>query len=241
VAGRRGYYKGAGVGGAIAGRRFDVGIIDDPIKDRLAANSPTVRDAVWRWFTSTFHTRQAKDAGIPLTLTRWHEDDLAGRLLAKSASGESEPWDVLSLPAVATGKNQHPEDKRRPGEPLWPWFKSAAELDKIEQIEPRDFAALYQQDPIGEGGTEWPLEYFDWDGFWFDDWPAPENVVFKVMALDPSMSDGAHPGDWQALVIQRPDVLGGLVPRLNLGCGAGLDVDLSIGAGHQPADAAGRQ
>jgi predicted phage terminase large subunit-like protein len=199
VAGRRGYYKCAGVGGAITGRRFDIGIIDDPVKDRAAANSPATREAVWRWYTSAFHTRQAKGAGILLTLTRWHEDDLAGRLLAKAAAGESEPWDVLSLPAVATGKNQHPEDPRRPGEALWPWFRPAEELAKIEQTEPRDFAALYQQDPISEGGTEWPPEYFAWDGFWFDDWP--EDVIFKVMALDPSMADSDHPGDYQALVV----------------------------------------
>jgi hypothetical protein len=78
VAGRRGIFKSAGFGGAIAGRRFDVGIIDDPIKYRLAANSTVVGEAVWRRFASTIHTRQAKDAGILLTLTRWHEDDLAG-------------------------------------------------------------------------------------------------------------------------------------------------------------------
>jgi hypothetical protein len=47
----------------------------------------------------------------------------------------------------------------RQGEPLWPWFQSAVELEKIEQLEPRDFAALYQQDPIGEGGTEWAQQY----------------------------------------------------------------------------------
>jgi hypothetical protein len=200
----RPYYgspRTAGVGGAIAGRRFDMGIIDDPIKDRLAANSPVMREAVWRWFTSTFHTRQAKDAGILLTLTRWHEDDLAGRLLAKAAAGEGEPWDVLSLPSVATGKNQHPDDPRKPGEALWPWFKPITELEQIERIEPRDFAALYQQDPMGEGGTEWPGEYFTWDGFWFDDWPAPENTVMRVMALDPSMADSDHAGDYQALVV----------------------------------------
>jgi hypothetical protein len=70
---------------------------------------------------------------------------------------------------VATGKNQHPEDKHRPAEPLWPWFNWAAELEQIERIEPCDVAALYQQAPMGEGGTEWPGEYFTWDGFWFDD------------------------------------------------------------------------
>jgi hypothetical protein len=121
-----------------------------------------------------------------------------GRLLARAAAGEGEPWDVLSLHGVATGNNQHPEDKRWPGEPLWPWFKPIAEL---ERIEPRDFAALYQQDPIGEGGTEWPGEYFTWDGFWFDNWPAPENIVMRVMALDPSMADSGHAGDYQALIV----------------------------------------
>jgi hypothetical protein len=199
VAGRRGYYKAAGVGGAISGRRFDVGIFDDPIKDGLAANSPTTREAVWSWYTSTFHTCQARGAGIIICLTRWHQDELVGRLLARAESGEGEPWDVLSLPAVATGKNQHPDDSRKPGEALWPWFRPLAELEKIEQIEPRDFAALYQQDPIGEGGTEWPQEYFAGEGFWFDDWP--EDVVLKVMALDPSMADSDHAGDYQALVV----------------------------------------
>ena len=74
-------------------------------------------------------------------------------------------------------------------------------MKQIEQIEPRDFAALYQQDPISEGGTEWPPEYFSWDGFWFDDWPSPENTVLRVMSLDPSMADSDHAGDYQALIV----------------------------------------
>lgn len=202
VVGRRGRYKCAGVGGGIAGWRLDFGIIDDPVKDRQAANSPVQREALWRWFAGVFSTRQAKDAGIVLVTTRWHTDDLAGRLIARMESGEGEPWDVLSLPAPAEG-DLHPDDPREEGEPLWPWFKDREALDKQKALDPFDFAALYQQKPRNEGNVEWPEEFFTGPGFWFDDWPAW--LPLKVMALDPSMGVDGKAGDYQALILYGRD------------------------------------
>lgn len=193
IVGYRGFYKAAGVGQGISGRRFDFGIIDDPIKDRETANSAAMREAIWRWYTSVFHSRRAKDAGILLTLTRWHEDDLAGRILANAA----EPWDVLTLPAVATGIEQHPDDPRKPGEALWPWFRPVEELERIRQLEPRDYDALYQQNPRPEGGTEFPAEWFG-KRIWFDDWP--RDLTVRALALDPSKGKDAKHGDYSAWV-----------------------------------------
>lgn len=195
---RRGVYKAAGVGVGIGGRRFDRGIIDDPVKDREEANSPTMRERLWRWFTSVFMTRQAKDAGILITTTRWHEDDLVGRIKAKMALKEIEPYDVLTLPALATD-HPHPDDLRAVGEALWPWLRSRAELEQMRLTEPRDFAALQQQDPRAEGGTEWEASCFP-PSIWFDDWPKGDELQFLTIGLDPSKGKSASHGDYSALV-----------------------------------------
>lgn len=187
----RGFYKAAGVGVGIAGRRFDFGIIDDPIRDRQSANSPTVREAHWRWWTGVFRTRRAKDAVICVTSTRWHEDDLLGRIKRHHPEAV-----VLTLPALATD-HRHPRDPRRPGEALWPWFRSVEELEKERILEPRDFYALQQQDPRAEGGTEWDGSLF-LPSIWFDDYP--NDIIFTTIALDPSKGRDAKHGDYSALV-----------------------------------------
>ena len=74
-----GYLRAAGVGGAITGLRFDVGVIDDPIKSRQEADSPVERDRLWEWFVSDFFTRRSRDATIVVVMTRWHRDDLDRR------------------------------------------------------------------------------------------------------------------------------------------------------------------
>lgn len=207
IPGRRGVYKSAGVGVGIGGRRFDRGIIDDPVKDREEANSPTMRERLWRWFTSVFMTRQAKDAGILITTTRWHEDDLVGRIKAKMSAGEIEPYDVLTLPALATDQ-RHPQDPRAVGDALWPWLRPRAELEQMRLTEPRDFAALQQQDPRAEGGTEWEASCFP-PSIWFDDWPKA-SLQFLVIALDPSKGKDASHGDYSALVALARDNQGTL-------------------------------
>jgi hypothetical protein len=81
IAGRRGGVRAVGVGGALTGRGFDVCIIDDPIKGRKEADSETVRDDLWSWYRGTLRTRLEPGGGILLVQTRWHHDDLAGRLI----------------------------------------------------------------------------------------------------------------------------------------------------------------
>lgn len=191
-----GSFKSAGVGTGISGRGFTRGVIDDYFKDRDEANSAAHRERVWRWYTSTFHTRQMKGAGILITATRWHEDDLVGRLKKKIATGESEPFEILTLPALATD-NRHPGDIRQPGDALWPWFRDVEAWEQRRKLEPRDFYALDQQDPRAEGGTEWDSALFP-KSIWFDDWP--QNLAILVFALDPSKGKDAKTGDYSAIV-----------------------------------------
>jgi predicted phage terminase large subunit-like protein len=98
--GAGGGVRAVGVGGGITGFGADLVIIDDPIKSRAEAESKTYRERVWDWFNDDLYTRLEPNAAIILIQTRWHEDDLAGRLLKDSADG-GEHWDVISLPALA--------------------------------------------------------------------------------------------------------------------------------------------
>jgi predicted phage terminase large subunit-like protein len=140
-----GAYVAAGVGTAITGRGAHVLLIDDPLKDRAEADSEIIRDKVWNWYTSTAYTRLMPGGAVIVIQTRWHEDDLAGRLLDHD-DGE---WQVLDLPAL---------DKD--GKALWPEWYDEVSLDRIRKtIGPRDWSALYQQRPAPEEG-----DYFkaDW-------------------------------------------------------------------------------
>lgn len=87
IVNHRGVYRSAGVGGGITGMGGEYIIIDDPVKNREEADSATYREKVYNWYTSTLYTRLEKDGCILLTLTRWHEDDLAGKLLKASEDG----------------------------------------------------------------------------------------------------------------------------------------------------------
>jgi len=143
-----GYYA-VGVGGALTGRGFDLGIIDDPVKNREDAESPVMREKIWDWYTSTFLTRrQGANSAIIILMTRWHTDDLAGRLLEQ----EGDEWEVLSLPAI-NDANQ-PLIENREGFGLEFYEKMS------ESIGTKDFEALYQQDPIAGSGNIFKKEDF---------------------------------------------------------------------------------
>lgn len=152
-----GYYRGTGIGGAITGMGMLYGIIDDPIKNRQEANSETVRQSIWEWYTSTFRTRLAPGGAILITMTRWHEDDLVGRLIALAKSDpQADQWVVVSLPAIAEwdeaeGKPEY--ERRERGEPLWPQRFDMEELTRIQHLNAQDWSSLYQQRPSpAEGG-----------------------------------------------------------------------------------------
>ncbi len=145
----------AGVGGALTGRGFNLGIIDDPVKNAEEAQSSVYREKAWDWYNSTFATRAEPNAATIIIETRWHQDDLAGRVLANA----TEPWEVIKLPALAE------EDDvlgRQPGEPLWPERYNAEALDTIRR-ESGSFwwSAMYQQRPTAREGGFFKRHWFD--------------------------------------------------------------------------------
>lgn len=162
IVGRRGYYIAAGVDGPITGKTSDIGLIDDPIKNRAEADSETYRDNVWEWYKSAFSTRQFGNTGsIIICLTRWHEDDLAGRLLRLAAENpDADQWEVISLEAIAANHNPA-YDPRNIGEALWPSKYPLEELRRRRAgMGEYDWAALYQQRPAPAGGGLFKAEWF---------------------------------------------------------------------------------
>ncbi len=159
----RGTYRSAGVGGGITGMGGDYIIIDDPVKNREEANSLTMREKLWDWFTSTLYTRQEKDASILLTLTRWHEDDLAGRLMElEKKDPEADQWEILMLPAICEEAERHPLDPREDNMALWPGKYTYTDLRKIKAtIGTYDWSAMYQQKPQPAGGVIFRREWMN--------------------------------------------------------------------------------
>ena len=151
-----GFYKAVGVGGSLTGTPADIGIIDDPIKDALEANSETYRNRIWDWYTDVFLTRLHNESKQILIQTRWHADDLAGRLLER----EGDKWTVINIPAICEQEGDGGLSHRKVGEALWEAKHSAERLHEIEQRSPRTFAALYQQRPTIVGGNIVKREWF---------------------------------------------------------------------------------
>ncbi len=163
---RGGSYRSAGVDGGITGMGFMVGIIDDPFKNRKEAESLVMRNAAWDWYTSTFLTRMdEEDAAIVVIMTRWHEDDLVGRLLALAKSNpEADQWEVINLPAIMDEDSKPmraPEDYRKEGEALWPARFPLRMLEGIRASQGSyDWESLYQQRPFPPGGRKIKIERF---------------------------------------------------------------------------------
>ncbi|OAT81136.1 hypothetical protein A6M21_11830 [Desulfotomaculum copahuensis] len=195
IKGHRGGLTAAGIGGPITGRGAHVAIIDDPIKNWEEANSKTYREAVWNWYRTVLRTRLAPQGAIILVLTRWHEDDLAGRLLKEAKNG-GEQWEVLRLPAVA---EENDPLGRQPGEPLWPEYGFDATWAKETEKAVGSFvwAALYQQRPMpAEGGLfkRTNFRYFQVDAEWYTlhrpegDKRVPKNACWVFQTCDPAGS-----------------------------------------------------
>jgi len=140
IIGHQGFVKTVGVGGSLTGTPVDIGIIDDPFKDREEAMSNTIREKVYNWYTDVFSTRLHNDSQQLLIMTRWHQDDLAGRILQTHND-----WEVIVFPAIKERENK--DDPRNIGEALWPEKHSLERLLKIKQDTPITFNSLYQQEP----------------------------------------------------------------------------------------------
>ena len=145
-----------GVGGGVTGRAADLLIIDDPIKDRAQADSETYRNHVWDWWTDAAAARLAPGAPVILILTRWHHDDLAGRLLERDADAG---WEVLNIPAQCVDPKTDPLG-RAEGE-----FMVSARGRSQKQWEQRKktagsrtWASLYQGNPTPDTGNLFPAD-----------------------------------------------------------------------------------
>lgn len=140
VIGHTGFVKTVGVGGSLTGTPVDIGIIDDPFKDRQEAMSGTIREKVWSWFTDVFETRLHNKSQQLVIMTRWDEDDLAGRILKRDRD-----WEVIRFPAIK--ERESPDDPRAIGEALWEEKHSLERIQKIKDTSPITFNSLYQQEP----------------------------------------------------------------------------------------------
>jgi predicted phage terminase large subunit-like protein len=150
IEGHEGGMVTAGVNGPITGKGADIGIIDDPVKNDQEAMSVTYQERAYEWYKSTFRTRIQRDGAIILIMTRWHENDLAGKLLAAQEE-EGEKWEVVNLPATAEDNDPL---GREFGQPLCPDLFSKDALESIKKaVGSYWWAALYQQRPSpAEGG-----------------------------------------------------------------------------------------
>lgn len=156
IQGHKGRYRSAGVGGGITGHGGEILIVDDPFKDHEDADSETIRNRVWNWYTSTLYTRRSPGAGVIIINTRWHCDDLSGRLLEAEKRGEGDRWECINFPAIA----EHDEPHRKAGEALHPERYPLSDLLQIKRaIGSRDWEALYQQHPVPDGGAMYRAEW----------------------------------------------------------------------------------
>ena len=190
-----GVYYAVGAGGAVTGRGADLLLIDDPMKNREEADSRLMRDKLWDWYASTAYTRLMPGGAVVLIQTRWHEDDLAGRLL----NGD-ERWEVVNLPAIA-----EPGDMlgRQEGVPLWPERYGLDDLNRIRStIGEREFIALYQQRPS-------PLEGALFRRDWIARGKAPRSGTRVAMGVDLALSTKTS-ADYTAIVIMARDEFGKL-------------------------------
>lgn len=171
VVGRLGSFRNTTVGGAITGESLDIGIVDDPIKGRKEANSEIVRDKTWDWFTDDFGTRFQEHSALLVVLTRWHLDDLAGRLIE---SPEGKNVKRVRYPAIATENEKY----RKEGDALFPEFKSKAFLlrQKAKMAE-ASWTSLYQQDPIIQGGNLFKHDWWNW-------WEYLPKLKYKFITMD---------------------------------------------------------
>lgn len=142
----------AGIGGGITGKGCHVLIVDDALKNAEEANSVRTREKQWDWWSSTAYTRLEPGGHVIIVMTRWHEDDLPGRIM-RHAAGSGENWELISLPALA---EENDLLGRRPGEALFPERFPVETLLKIKNsvsMKPTDWLALYQQRPSSISGN----------------------------------------------------------------------------------------
>jgi len=197
--GHKGSFYSVGVGSGTIGKGFNLAVIDDPVKGWEEATSPTVKEKIYNWYKTVFRTRatpMSEGGAIILILTRWAEDDLAGRLLKDAEEGDGEHWDTLVLKAICDNKEEDPLH-REIGESLWPERYPLPELIALKNtLGLIKFEALYQQTPSPAKGY---LFHEDWLRYYTDEditfnphdntyyFKGNDPIVTRYAACDPSV------------------------------------------------------
>ena len=177
--GRKGGVLSAGIGSGMTGWASGLTIIDDPIKDRIEADSETYRERVWGWWRDVAQTRLAPGAPVVLVLTRWHTDDLAGRLLAAE---DGHRWRVVNIPAQA---DHHP---------------SKGETDPLGR-KPGEYlqSARRERDPKNPSGAGRPMSDDDWEKIKVGVGSRTWNALYqgRPAPAEGGADEGGHPGHRQ--------------------------------------------
>lgn len=153
IANHKGYAMAVGVGGPITGHGFGLGLIDDPIENWAAAQSETLRESIFQWWLGTFRTRLWEGASVIFMMTRWHEDDLAGRILDQEGTiEEGGKWEILSYPALCEDPDTDLLGREfngalAPSRYSTEWLQDFR-ANTVEQV----WQAEYQQNPIPPAG-----------------------------------------------------------------------------------------
>jgi predicted phage terminase large subunit-like protein len=199
------HYRCAGVQQAIAGKRGDLGIIDDPVPGREQADSETERRKTWNWYRDDFRQRLKPEASILIVMTRWHEDDLAGRILPEGWNGENgmvqardgEWWDVVAMPSLSDGRANDPLGRTETDQSVWPeWMPVPWLRQARDSMSPRSWSAMHQQRPAPEEGDFFQRAWFGryqsipigCRYFVASDWATPDgddSTCHVVIAVDP--------------------------------------------------------
>lgn len=157
LANHRGRMIAAGVGGGITGHGARLGIIDDPVENDKLARSKVYRDTQWNWYQATFRTRIWENGAIVLVMTRWHEDDLAGRLIKEMLNG-GEQWHILRVPAVAESQAERDFYNKSIGQPIGQ--SDPLNRSEGEPLSPRRFSATtLAATKSAVGNRAWTSQY----------------------------------------------------------------------------------
>jgi phage terminase large subunit-like protein len=183
-----GSYQAVGVGGAATGFGAKILIVDDPVKNAEEANSEVMRQKVWEWYSKVARSRLEDGGAVILIMTRWHEDDLAGRCLLTD-----QHWHRIRYPAIA----EEDEPKRKKGEALWPERYPVSALEDLRRdTDESTWFSLYQQQPRKAGKQSFDPSWFP--TFTLEDLKGKVFNRYAMIDVADTKKEGA---DWTGLVV----------------------------------------
>lgn len=199
LSGHKGGVYSVGVGGALTGRPCDLLIIDDPIKDAADADSDTIRDNVWEWWETVAQTRLAPGAPVIVIMTRWHEDDLAGRLIKNAP----DRWKVVSIPAQCEDPDTDPLGREQGEFMQSARGRTTAEWqDRKNNTSTRNWSALYQQSPTPAEGAVWNANWIESNRGVSGEWAA--HRARCLVSVDPAATSHKK-SDYTGIIITGLD------------------------------------